>query len=154
MFWQPTNNLQPMHVLLTQGKDGCCRVAQLWLVGQLEYMTLEIKKTNYWKVRLYITNFDRIKLKIGLKTTRVLEDTWLTSCIKPVILLSANPKFVFSKTDLISDNNNKTRVLSVHEDNTFSFLYNIKKIDLGKFPDPGVYDVSNFWLKTKVAIEL
>lgn len=46
-FWKPTNGSQTMHVLSTQGKDGFRGVAQLWIVGQLEFTTLLMKKTDY-----------------------------------------------------------------------------------------------------------
>lgn len=75
-FWQPTNGSQTMHILSTQGKDGSRGVAQLWLVGQLEFATLVMKKTDYWMVKICITDIDRTKLKTGLKTTGKLGDAW------------------------------------------------------------------------------
>ena len=155
-FWQPTNSSQTMHVLSTQGKDGSRGVAQLWLVGQLEFATLVMKKTNYWMVRICITDIDRTKLKTGLKTTGILGDAGSTSCIKPVISVSANPEFVHSRINFMSEDDNKAKAkaLSVYEDSTFLFIYDVRTTDPGKFPDPGVCDVSTFWPETKVAVEL
>lgn len=77
-FWQPTHSSQSLHVLSIQGMDGSCGVAQLWLVGRLEFATL-VKKTDYWMVRICITEIDRNKLKTGLKTTGILGDAWSTT---------------------------------------------------------------------------
>ena len=52
------------------------------------------------------------------------------------------------------DDNSKAKVVHVYKDNIFPFIYNVKNTIPGKFPDPGLCDVSNFWPETKVAIEL
>lgn len=52
------------------------------------------------------------------------------------------------------DNNSKAKVVYVYKNNIFLFIYNVKSTILGKFPDPGLCDISNFWPKTKVAVEL
>ncbi|MCJ1348901.1 hypothetical protein MMC31_007134 [Peltigera leucophlebia] len=133
-FWQPTNGSQTMHVLSTQ----------------------VIKKTDYWMVRICIIDIDRTKLKTGLKTTGILGDAWSTSCIEPVISVSANPEFVHSRITLMSEDDSKAKAkaLSVYKDSIFPFMYDVRTTDPGKFSDPGLCDVSNFWPETKVAVEL
>lgn len=115
-----------------------------------------MKKTNYWMVRNCITDINRIKLKTGLKTSRILVDAWSTSCIEPVIFVSANPQFVHSRINLMPEDNSKAKAktLAVYKDSTFPFLYDVRTTDPGKFPNPSFCDVSNFWPKTKVAVEL
>lgn len=125
------------------------------MVGQLEFVTLVMKKTDYWMVRICSTDINRTKLKIGLKTSGVLRGVWLTSCIEPVISVSANPVFVYSRINLMRENNSKTKTkaLSAYKNRTFFFLYDVRTTDSGKFPDPGLCDVSNFRPETKVAVE-
>ncbi len=54
----------------------------------------------------------------------------------------------------MADDNSKAKALHVYEDNIFPFIYDVKNTTLGKFPDPGLCDESNFWLETKSAVEL
>lgn len=155
-FWQPTNGSLTMHVLLTQGRDRSRGVAQLWLIGQLEFAILVMKKTDYWMVRICITNIDRTKLKTGLKTTRILGDVWSTSCIEPVISVLAKPNFVHSRINPMSKNHSKAKdkALSVYKDGIFPFMYNVRTTDSGEFLDHSLCDVSIFRPETNVAIEL
>ncbi len=46
-FWQPTNSFQSMYVISMQDNDGSCGVAQLWIVKQLEFAALKMRKTDY-----------------------------------------------------------------------------------------------------------
>lgn len=111
-----------------------------------------MRKTNYWMVRICISDTDKSKLRTSLKTTEILGDAWSMNSIKPVILVSAKPDFVQSRIDLMADDDNKTKALYVYKDNIFSFIYNVKNITLSEFPNASLCDVSNFWPKTKVAI--
>ena len=115
-----------------------------------------MKKTDYWMVRICITDIDRTKLKTGLKTTGILGDAWSTSCIEPVISVSANPEFVHSRINLMSEDDSKAKAkaLSVYEDSTFPFIYDVRTTDPGEFPDPGVSNVNTFRPETKVTVEL
>lgn len=42
----------------------------------------------------------------------------------------------------------------MYKDNIFLFIYDVKNTTSGKFLDPGLYDMNNFWPKIKVAIKL
>lgn len=129
-FWQPTNASQSMHVLSTQGRDGSRGVAQLFVVGRLEFATL-VKKTDYWMVRTCITDTDRARLKTGLKTIGILGDAWSTTNIEPVISVSANPDFVLSRIDLMADEEMEDKVQCVYKDGIFPFLYDVRTTDPG-----------------------
>ncbi len=143
-----------MHVLSTQDRDRSRGVAQLWIVGQLEFASLEMRKTDYWKVRICISDINRGKLRTSLKTTGILSDAQSTNSIEPVISVSAKPNFVQSRIDLMADDKSKTKVLHMYEDNIFLFIYDVKNTTLGKFPNLGLCNMSNFWFETKVVIEL
>ncbi len=54
----------------------------------------------------------------------------------------------------MADDDSKAKALHVYEDNIFPFIYDVKNTTPGELPDPGLCDVSNFWPKTKVAVEL
>ncbi len=105
-------------------------------------------------VKICISDTDSGKLRTSLKTTGILGDTWLTNSIELVILVSAKPDFVQSRIDLIADDDSKAKALHVYEDNIFTFIYDMKNNTPGKFPDSGLYNLSNFRPKTKVAVEL
>lgn len=55
---------------------------------------------------------------------------------------------------LEDDNKTKTKVLSMHENNIFSFIYNVKTTDSGKFPYLSVCNINIFQLRTKIAVKL
>lgn len=105
-------------------------------------------------IRICISDTDKGKLRTSLKTTGILDDAWSTNSIKPMILVSAKPDFVQSRIDLMADDNSKAKALHVYKDNIFPFIYDVKKTTTGEFPDPGLFDMSSFWPKTKVAVEL
>lgn len=143
-----------MHILSTQDRDRSHGVAQLQIVGQLEFVVLEIRKTDYQRIRICISDIDRDKLKTSLKTSGILSDIWLINSIKLVILMLTKPDFVQSRINLIPDDNSKAKALHVYKYNIFPFMYDVKNITPGEFFDSSLCDMSNFWLETKVAIEL
>lgn len=105
-------------------------------------------------VRICIKDTDRGKLKICLKITRIIGDTWSINSIELVILMLAKPDFVLSRIDLMTDDNSKVKILHVYKDNIFSFMYDVKNTIPDEFIYYGLYDGSNFEPKTKVAIKL
>lgn len=52
------------------------------------------------------------------------------------------------------EDDSKAAVITVFEDSTFSFFYNIRKTTFDKFSDPNHFNVSNLWPNTKVAVEM
>lgn len=153
-FWQPTNSFQSMYILSTQDRNKSHRVAQLWIVRQLKFAMLEMKKTEYRMIIICISDSDRSKLRISLKTTGILGDVWSTNSIEPLILVLAKPDFIQSKINFMLDNNSKAKALHVYKYNIFSFLYDVKNTTPGKFLNLGLYDVNNFRPETKVAVKL
>ena len=107
-------------------------------------------------VKICITNINKTKLKTSLKITKILADAWLTSCIKPIIYMLAKHKFVYFRINLILKDNSKAKakILSVNKGNIFLLIHNVRISDQDKIPDFGIYNLSKFWPKTKVAIEL
>lgn len=68
--------------------------------------------------------------------------------------MSTKSVIVQSKNNIILDDNSKAKVLHIYENKIFVFIYNMKNTTPSKFVDSGLCNVSNFWLKTKIAIEL
>lgn len=104
--------------------------------------------------RKYLTSTNRSKLKTGLKTSIILNDAASTNYIEPIILVWANPKFVYLRIDLMFDNNSKAQALHIYKDNTFPFIYDVKATILSEFLDLYICDMSNFRLETKIAVKL
>lgn len=105
-------------------------------------------------IQLYISNMDKRILKTRLIITGIPSDTQLTTFFKPVILVLAKPNFVQFRIQLILDNKNKAKVLHIYKNSIFPFIYNVRITILVKFPNFDIYNVSNFWLKTKVTVEI
>ena len=55
---------------------------------------------------------------------------------------------------LEDDSKATTKPLSVYENCIFFFIYHVRTTEPGKFLDLGVCDLSIFWSKTKIAVEL
>lgn len=96
-FWKPTNVAQSMHVLCKQGMEGSRGLAQLWIIGLIEYAALEMKPYRTFTVKVCIDNDDRSRLKTGLKRNGILRDNWSTNAIELVIAISAKPDFIESQ---------------------------------------------------------
>lgn len=43
-FWNPLNGLETMNVVAMKGPGGTQEVAQLWVIGKLEYTTLVVNQ--------------------------------------------------------------------------------------------------------------
>lgn len=56
--------------------------------------------------------------------------------------------------NIILKNDNKAKVGIVFENSTFFSLYDIRKTIASKFSDSNYFNVSNFWLNTKVIVEM
>lgn len=98
-----------MHVLPTQEKDELYKVTQIWLVGQLKFAMLVMKKINYWIVKICINNINKTKLKTNLKTIRISENAQSISSIEPIIFILANFKFIYFKINFILEDKSKAK---------------------------------------------
>lgn len=128
-----------MHVLCTSGRDETRGVAQLWVTGRIEYATLQMRKFKTFTIKAYITDDDRATPQTGLKRYGNLGDQWSTNAIEPVIAISAKPDFVEAMVDIMPDDDSKTAVLRILEDDKFPFTYDVRDhiTEPGEFPNPG-----------------
>lgn len=129
-----------MHVLCSHGRDGSRGIAQIWVLGVIEFTALVISKFPMFTVKICITNNDRTRLKTGLKKNGNLGVTWSMISIEPVISVSAKPDFVESMINIMQDDSNKAAVMIILEDKTFPFAYDVRNTPPGKFPDPGQFN--------------
>lgn len=83
----------------------------------------------------------RARLKTNLRRNGNLGDRWSTNAIEPLMALSAKPDSVESLVDIMPDNEAKTTVTRILEDDKFPFTFDVRNhvTPLGSFPDPG-YD--------------
>lgn len=65
--------------------------------------------------------------------------------MKPVIFILINLKFIYFVINFILENTNKAKakILFIYKNNIFSFIYNLKIIDLGKFSNFSFYNLNN-----------
>lgn len=125
-FWKRTNVTQFMHVLCKQGMDGSRGLAQLWIRGLIEYAALEMKPYRTFTLKICIDKDDRSRLKTGLKRNGSLRDNWSTNAIELVIAISAKPDFIESQIEIMPDDDSKTTVLRILEDDKFPFTYDMR----------------------------
>ncbi len=62
-----------MHNLCVTGKDDAKEIAQLWLVEELQNMSLVMMDKEYWRIKVLISTETRNKLRDDLKTHGVLK---------------------------------------------------------------------------------
>ncbi|MCJ1349758.1 hypothetical protein MMC31_007999 [Peltigera leucophlebia] len=139
-FWKATNGSQSMHVLCSQGRDGSRGIAQIWVLGVIEFTALVISKFPMFTVKICITNNDRTRLKTGLTKNGNLGDTWSMISIEPVISVSAKPDFVESMINIMQDDSNKAAVMTILEDKTFPFAYDVRNTPPADDERSGVTD--------------
>lgn len=96
-------------------------------------------------VRIYINNNNRTRLKTSLKRNKILDNNYKAiGFIEFIISVSEKPDYIKFIINIMLENNNKATMVSVFKDSIFAFTYNVRKIMLGKFSDPGYLDISNF----------
>ena len=61
-FWNLFNGSETMNILAMKGTRGTKGIAQLWIIGKVEYTTLVIQQYPTFTVKLCLTNDDCIML--------------------------------------------------------------------------------------------
>lgn len=85
-----------------------------------------MKPYRTFTVKICIDNDDRSRLKTGLKRNGILRDNWSTNAIELVIAISAKPDFIESQIEIMPDDDSKTTVLRILEDDKFPFTYDMR----------------------------
>lgn len=135
---------QTIYNLCIKGKNGSLGIAQLWLLGELQYALLIMMNNNYWEIKILISTKIRDKLKIGLKTHGILKDTWSPISLDIEIFISVKKAFVTSVVWIMLDNKCKINVDFLFYNRIYSFIYDTKTIEPRQFPDPKIFHVDNF----------
>ncbi len=68
--------------------------------------------------------------------------------------MSIKKDFIHSMVRIIPDNECKANVDSLLYNGTYSFTYDVKTIELGQFPDLGIFYINNFQVCTSVVVEM
>ncbi len=143
-----------MHILCVIGKDGVKRIAQLWLVGELQNILLVMMDKKYWRIKVLISTETKNKLRDGLKTHGVLNGAWDPASLDKELSMSVKKGFVDTLVKIMPDDKCKTRVEGLLCDGTYPFTYDVKTTKPGKFPDPELFHVDNFQVGTSVVVEV
>lgn len=154
-FWSPLNGSKTMNVLAMKGPGGTQGVAQLWVIGKLEYTTLVVNQYPSYTVKLCLTNNERTTFRMMLKKWGNLGKDWDSSSIESVVNFSTRLEKVQELIDLITtDKEIRDVVQAIHFQDTFPFTYDVRKsADVnGDSPDSG-HDVDDFKAGAKVAVE-
>ncbi len=145
-FWHPINGSKTMNILAMKGLNGSKRVAQLWVIGKVEYTTLVVNQFPSYIVKLCLTGDDRNNFCLMLKKWGNLGKDWDLSTIKSIVNFSTRPDKVEELIGLINGNKEVQDIVkTTHYQDTFPFTYNVQKttnVD-ADYPDPG-HDVNNF----------
>ena len=66
-FWNPLNGSETMNILAWKTPGGAKGVAQLWVIGKIEYATLVVNQFPSYTVKLCLTSDDQQNLRLMLK---------------------------------------------------------------------------------------
>ena len=144
-----------MNILAIKSPRWTKGVAQLWVIGKLEYTTLVVNQYPTFTVKLYLANDNHNILRMMLKKWGNLGKEWEPSNIESVISFSIRPEKVEELIELIiNDEEVRNIVQAIHLQDIFPFTYNVRKSAKvkGDYPDPR-HDVDDFKAGTRVAIE-
>ncbi len=79
-------------------------MAQLWVIGKIEYATLVVNQYPSYTVKLCLTEDDRQNLRLILKKWGNLGKDWDPTNIESVVNFSTRPDKVEKLIQLMSDN--------------------------------------------------
>lgn len=66
-FWHPLNASQTLKVLAVIGPGGTQRLAQLWVIGKIDYAALMDNQYPGWTLKLCLTNNDQTIRRMMLR---------------------------------------------------------------------------------------
>ncbi len=144
-----------MNILAWKTPGGAKGVAQLWVIGKVEYATLVVNQFPSYTIKLCLTGDDLQNLCLMLKKWGNLGKDWNPASIESVVNFSTRPDNVQELIELISDDKEALDVVrTIHFQDNFPFMYDIRESAnvSSDFPDPG-HDVDDFKAGATVAVE-
>ena len=154
-FWKPFNGSETMNILEWKTPKGAKKVAQLWMIGKIEYATLDVNLFPSYTVKLCLTGNNWQNLRFMLKKWGNLEIDWDPASIELVVNFLIRPDKIQELIELIFNDKEALDVVRmIHFQDTFPFTYNVwESADISSdFLDPG-HDVDDFKLGATMAIE-
>lgn len=104
-----------MNILAMKSTRGTKDVAQLWVIGKLEYTTLVVNQYPTFTVKLCLANDDHNMLRMMFKKEGNLGKNWDPSNIESVISFSTRPEKFEELIELITDDKEvKDIVQAIH----------------------------------------
>lgn len=144
-----------MNILAMKKPGGTKGVAQLWIIGKIEYATLVVHQFPSYTVKLCLAGDDWNNLRLMLKKLGNLGKDWDPASIGSVLNFSTRPDKVEELIQLIAnDEEARDVVRTIHFQDTFPFTYDVRKSANvnSDYPDPG-HAVDDFKSGATVAIE-
>ena len=130
------------------------KFAQLLLVEKVEFLLLVMMDLDYWLFKLCISINNKDKPRTGLIIKSVLGDTLSISAIKDVVSIFANKAFIDLIVRIMPEGKSQAKVVSLLNNDTFTFMYDIRITTPGPFSDPRLFHPDNFEADTSVAVEV
>lgn len=144
-----------MNILAIKGPGGTKGVAQLWIIGKIEYAKLVVNQYRPFIVKLYFTNDDRNTLHLMLRKWGNFGKEWDPGNIESVVNFSTRLEKVEDLIRLVTGNEEvRDIVQAIHIQDTSLFTYDVRmSADVnGVYPDPK-HNVDNFKARARVAVE-
>ena len=154
-FWNPLNGSETMNILAMKVPGDTKGVAQLWVIGKIEYTTLVINQFPSYTVKLCLTSDDWNNLRLMLRKWGNLGKDWDLASLESVLNFSTRPDKVEELIQLIrGDEKARDVVRTIHFQDTFPFTYDVwRSADIDTdYPNPG-HNVNDFKSGARVAIE-
>ncbi len=130
-------------------------MAQLWVIGKVEYATLVVNQFLSYTVKLCLTGDDRNNFSLMLKKWGNLGKDWDPSIIESIVNFSTRSDKVKELIRLISENEEVQDIVkTIHYQDIFPFIYDVQNttdVD-ADYPDPG-HDVDKFKNGSREAVE-
>ncbi len=92
-----------MNILAWKTSGGAKGVAQLWVIGKIEYATLVVNQFLSYTIKLCLTGNDRQNIRLMLKKWGNLRKDWNPASIESVVNFSIKPDKVQELIELIFD---------------------------------------------------
>lgn len=154
-FRKPLDGSETMNILAMRGPGGTKDVAQLWVIGKIEYATLVVTLFPSYTIKLCLTGDDCNNLRLMLKKWGNLGKDWDPASLKSVVNFSTRLDKVKELIQLITDDKEAQDVVrTMYFQDTFQFIYDVRRSAnvSSNFLDPA-HNVDDFMSNATVAVK-
>lgn len=123
-------------------------------MGEIWYVFFVIIDTNYWIIKLVISNKTKNKFKTCLKSKRIFKDVENPMAHNNEISVLAKKEFIDPIIRIMLGSKCKTKIIYLFNDKTYLFMYDMREIIPGQFSNLGNFSIKNFQVRTSIAVEV